>query len=192
MCATGKPAQNLQSELSNVHICRYNNMSIEMEIFFAIGGMTAVAMLGGAWMMLRRSSGAHKRTLGGRSKPVLISPVALALHRETLEKQIGLTTPRVQLVQQVAETRIENGDRRLEWAEFDREFISACMKSLGGTLTCMSESFRRFVMKDERLLVLSQQIYSECLRQTKDTKDHDGRILRNIIAAYADARKLHR
>jgi hypothetical protein len=108
-----------------------------------------------------------------------------------LEKRIGLSQPRAGLVQEAAEGCIQDRNRRLEWAQFDHEFLSACMKRVAGSWICVPESFRRFSLKDDRLLLLSEQVYLESLRRTKQTKDPDGRILRDLAQAYTDARKLH-
>jgi len=64
------------------------------------------------------------------------------------------------------------------------------MKRVAESWICAPESFRRFSIKDARLLLLSEQIYLESLRRTKQTTDRDGRILRDLTKAYADARKL--
>jgi hypothetical protein len=104
---------------------------------------------------------------------------------------MGLSQPRAGLVQEAAEGYIQDRNRRLEWAQFDHEFLSACIKRVAGSWICVPESFRRFPIKDERLLLLSEQVYLESLRRTKQTKDPDGRILRDLSQAYTDARKLH-
>lgn len=106
----------------------------------------------------------------------------------TLEKQMSLSRPRAGVVQEAAEGCIQDRTRRLEWAQFDHEFLSACMKRVTGSWICVPESFRRFSIPDERLLLLSEQIYLESLRRTKQAKDPDGRILRDLTQAYADAR----
>jgi hypothetical protein len=167
-------------------------MSIDVEILLAIGtAITGIALLGGVWLTLRRAAPAHGDIPSTRCKSIPVNPVALALHRDTLEKRIGLSQPRAGLVQEAAEGCIQDRNRRLEWAQFDHEFLSACMKRVAGSWICAPESFRRFSIKDERLLLLSEQVYLESLRRTKQTKDPDGRILRDLIEAYTDARKLH-
>lgn len=167
-------------------------MSIDVEILVAIGTVIAgIALLAGVWLTLRRPARVHDDTAGTRHTSSAVNSVALGLHRDTLEKLLGLSQPRAELVQQAAEGCIQNRTRRLEWAQFDHEFLSACMKRVAGSWICVPESFRRFAVKDERLLVLSEQVYLESLRRTKQTKDPDGRILRDISQAYTDARKLH-
>ncbi len=140
--------------------------------------------------MLRRPAGAHGDTSRTRRTSSPVNPVALALHRDTLEKRIGLSQPRAGLVQEAAEGCIQDRNRRLEWAQFDHDFLSTCIKRVAGSWICAPESFRRFAIKDDRLLLLSEQVYLESLRRTKQAKDPDGRILRDLTQAYTDARKL--
>ncbi len=166
-------------------------MSIDAEILLAIGTVIAgIALLGGVWLTLRRPARAHGDTPGTRRTSTSANPIALALHRDTFEKRIVLTQPRDGLVQEAAEGCVKDRSRRLEWAQFDHEFLSACMKRVAGSWICAPESFRRFSIKDDRLLLLSEQVYLESLRRTKQAKDPDGRILRDLAQAYADARKL--
>jgi hypothetical protein len=166
-------------------------VSIDVEILLAIGTVIiGIALLGGVWLTLRRPARAHENSPGTRHQ-FTVNPVALALHRDTLEKLMGLSQPRAGLVQEAAEGCIQDRNRRLEWAQFDHEFLSACIKRVAGSWICVPESFRRFPIKDERLLLLSEQVYLESLRRTKQTKDPDGRILRDLSQAYTDARKLH-
>lgn len=169
------------------------DVSIDIELLLAIGTVGGgIALLGGVWLTLRRSTRRQEadRTPAARRGPA-INPVALALHHDTLKNLIGLTQPRVGMVQEAAEACIQDRNRRLEWAQFDHEFLSACMKRVAESWICAPESFRRFSITDERLLLLSEQIYLESLRRTKQTTDRDGRILRDLTEAYADARKLH-
>jgi hypothetical protein len=167
-------------------------VSIDVEILLAMGTViTGIALLVGVWLTLRRPARAQKDMPSPRHTSAPVNPVALALHRDTLEKQIGLSQPRAGLVQEAAEGCIQDRNRRLEWAQFDHEFLSACMKRVAGSWICAPESFRRFAIKDDRLLVLSEQVYLESLRRTKQAKDPDGRILRDLTQAYTDARKLH-
>jgi hypothetical protein len=169
------------------------DVSIDAELFLAIATVVSgIALLGGVWLTLRRPARQQKADVSAtRRGPTITNPVALALHHDILQNLIGLTEPRAGMVQQAAEACIQDRTRRLEWAQFDHEFISACMKRVAGSWICAPESFRRFSIKDERLLLLSEQIYLESLRRTKQTKDPDGRILRDLSEAYADARKLH-
>jgi hypothetical protein len=166
-------------------------VSLDVETLLAIGTLiTGIALLGGVWLKLRRPTPAHEA--GPTTRPsASVNPVALALHRDTLEKLMGLSQPRAGLVQEAAEGCIHDRNRRLEWAQFDHEFLSTCMKRVAGSWICVPESFRRFSIKDDRLLLLSEQVYLESLRRTKQTKDPDGRILRDLTQAYTDARKLH-
>jgi len=152
-----------------------------------------MALLGGVWLTLRRPTIRQEAdlTTAARRGSAATNPVALALHHDTLKNLIGLTQPRAGMVQEAAEACIQDRNRRLEWAQFDHEFLSSCMKRIAESWICMPESFRRFSIKDERLLLLSEQIYLESLRRTKQTTDRDGRILRDLTQAYADARKLH-
>jgi hypothetical protein len=166
-------------------------VSIDIEILLAIGTViTGIALLGSVWLTLRRPARAHEDTRSSRHTSSPVNPVALALHRDTLEKLMGLSQPRAGLVQEAAEGCIQDRTRRLEWAQFDHEFLSACMKRVAGSWICVPESFRRFSIKDDRLLLLSEQVYLESLRRTKQAKDLDGRILRDLTQAYTDARKL--
>lgn len=166
------------------------DVSIDVELLLAIATVVSgAALLGGVWLTLRRPTA--DITIAARRGPAAANPVALALHRDTLQSLIGLTQPRAGLVHEAAEACIQDRNRQLEWAQFDHEFISACMRRVAGSWICVPESFRLFSIKDERLLLLSEQIYLESLRRTKQTKDPDGRLLRDLAAAYADARKLH-
>jgi hypothetical protein len=170
------------------------DVSIDVELLLAIATLVSgIALLGGVWLTFRRPTRRQKAdvTNAARRDPIATNPVALALHHDTLQNLIGLTEPRAGMVQQAAEACIQDRNRRLEWAQFDHEFISACMKRVAGSWICAPESFRRFSIKDERLLLLSEQIYLESLRRAKQTKDPDGRILRDLSEAYADARKLY-
>jgi hypothetical protein len=169
------------------------DVSLDVEFFLAIATVVSgIALLGGVWLTLRRPTRRQKDVTNvPRRSPTTTNPVALALHHDTLQNVIGLTEPRAGMVQQAAEACIQDRTRRLEWAQFDHEFISACMKRVAGSWICAPESFRRFSIKDERLLLLSEQIYLESLRRAKQTKDPDGRIMRDLSEAYADARKLH-
>jgi hypothetical protein len=167
-------------------------VSIDAEILLAIGTVIAgITLLGGVWLTMRHPARAHGDTPGTRRTSTLTNPVALALHRDTLEKRIGLSQPRAGLVQEAAEGCVQDRNRRLEWAQFDHEFLSACIKHVAGSWICAPESFRRFSIKDDRLLLLSEQVYLESLRRTKQAKDPDGRILRDLAQAYTDARKLY-
>jgi hypothetical protein len=168
-------------------------VSIDIELLLAIGTVGGgISLLGGVWLTLRRSTRRQGIDVTpARRSSAASNPVALALHYDTLKNLIGLTQPRAGMVQEAAEACIRDRTRRLEWAQFDHEFLSACMKRVAETWICVPESFRRFSIKDERLLLLSEQIYLESLRRTKQTTDHDGRILRDLTQAYADARKLH-
>lgn len=168
-------------------------MSIDVELLLAIGTVgSGIALLGGVWLVLRRPTLRQDTdlTTATRRSAAATNPVALALHEDTLKYLIGLTQPRAGIVQEAAETCIQDRSRRLEWAQFDQEFLSACMKRVAESWICAPESFRRFSLKDERLLLLSEQVYLESLRRTKQTTDRDGRILRDLTKAYADARKL--
>jgi hypothetical protein len=169
------------------------DVSLDVELFLAIATVVSgIALLGCVWLILRRPARRQKADVSAaRRGRTATNPVALALHHDTLQKLIGLTEPRACMVQQAAEACIQDRTRRLEWAQFDHEFISTCMKRVAGSWICAPESFRRFSIKDERLLLLSEQIYLESLRRTKETKDPDGRIIRDLSGAYADARKLH-
>ena len=70
-------------------------MSIDAEILLAIGTVIAgIALLGGVWLTLRRPARAHGDTPGTRRTSTSANPIALALHRDTLEKRIGLSQPR--------------------------------------------------------------------------------------------------
>lgn len=167
-------------------------MSIDADILLVLSTViVGIALLAGVWLTLRRAGRADDADAGARYRSGAVNSVALGLHRDTLEKVMGLSQPRAQLVQQAADGCIQNRARRLEWAQFDYEFLSACMKRVAGSWICAPEYFRRFEVKDERLLVLSEQVYLESLRRTKQTKDPDGRILRDLSQAYTDARKLH-
>jgi len=168
------------------------DVSLDVELFLAIATVvSSIALFGGVWLTLRRPTKRKADVTAAPRGSTTINPVALALHHDTLHNLIGLTEPRAGMVQQAAEACIQDRTRRLEWAQFDHEFISACMKRVAGSWVCAPESFRRFSIKDERLLLLSEQIYLESLRCAKQTKDPDGRIMRDLSEAYADARKLH-
>jgi hypothetical protein len=168
-------------------------VSLDVELFLAIATVvSSIALFGGVWLTLRRPIKRQKADVTAAPRgSTAINPVALTLHHDTLHNLLGLTEPRAGMVQQAAEACIQDRTRRLEWAQFDHEFISACMKRVAGSWVCAPESFRRFSIKDERLLLLSEQIYLESLRCAKQTKDPDGRIMRDLSEAYADARKLH-
>jgi hypothetical protein len=169
------------------------DVSIDAELFLAIATVVSgIALLGGVWLTLRRPTRRQRADVTTRRGPTTTNPVALALHHDTLQNLIGLTEPRAGMVQQAAEAYIQDRTHRLEWAQFDHEFISACMKRVAGSWICAPESFRRFSIKDERLLLLSEQIYLESLGRAKQTKDPDGRILRGLSEAYADARSYMR
>jgi hypothetical protein len=167
-------------------------MSIDVEMLLALGTvLTGIALLVGVWRTLGLPARGQQDTISAGHTSTPVNPVALALHRDTLEKLMGLSQPRAGLVHEAAEGCIQNRSRRLEWAQFDRDFLSACLKRVGGSWICAPESFRRFSIKDHRLLLLSEQVYWETLGRTKQATDPDGRILRDLTQAYTDARKLH-